>query len=263
MYLTWLDSNSWLIEIANKRILLDPWLVGSLTFGDTPWFFKADRRSPLPVSIYENIDLILLSQGLPDHAHPPTLKVLSRIIPIVGSPSAAKLTQELGYTNVTALAHDQVFSIPNLLEIHAVKGSPTGPTTTENGYILKDLGEGTSLYYEPHGYHTPTIQAFAPVDVVITPILDLRLPLLGTIIQGQQGALQVAKWLKPRIILPTAGDGDLIYSGFLLNFLKAEGSADMLRSQFQSHNLDTQILEVKVGERRQVSQTRNDAVASR
>lgn len=32
MQLIWLDSNSWLIEIARKRILLEPWLVSSLIF---------------------------------------------------------------------------------------------------------------------------------------------------------------------------------------------------------------------------------------
>jgi len=41
MYLTWLDSNSWLIELAGKRILLDPWLVGDLTFGNLTWLFRS------------------------------------------------------------------------------------------------------------------------------------------------------------------------------------------------------------------------------
>jgi L-ascorbate metabolism protein UlaG (beta-lactamase superfamily) len=37
MNLTYFDSNSWLIEIDGKRILLDPWLVGDLTFGSLTW----------------------------------------------------------------------------------------------------------------------------------------------------------------------------------------------------------------------------------
>ncbi|MGD1912253.1 MAG: MBL fold metallo-hydrolase, partial [Rivularia sp. (in: cyanobacteria)] len=28
MYLTYLDSNSWLLEIGGQNILIDPWLVG-------------------------------------------------------------------------------------------------------------------------------------------------------------------------------------------------------------------------------------------
>ena len=199
--------------------------------------------------LFQNIDLILLSQGLADHAHPATLKQLDRQIPVVGSPRAANLVTELGYAKVTALAHGEVFTIPHLLEIRAVLGSPTGPTTLENGYILKDLIDGTSIYYEPHGYHSQSIQEFAPVDVVITPTIDLKLPLVGTVIKGQQGAVQIAKWLKPQIILPTAAGGDLSYSGFLLKFLKAEGSIESLRSLFTTNSINTQIIEPKPWER--------------
>jgi L-ascorbate metabolism protein UlaG (beta-lactamase superfamily) len=241
MRLTWLDSNSWLIEAAGKRILLDPWLVGSLTFGNAPWFFKSDRRSPQ--SIPAQIDFILLSQGLEDHAHPETLKALDRSIPVIGSPSAAKVVKELGFTTINSLAHGQVFTIPDLIKIHAVKGAPVGPTTHENGYILQDLLENTSLYYEPHGYHSPEIQEFAPVDVMIAPILDLKLPLLGSIIKGQTSAVQAAKLLKPQLILPTAGDGDLIYSGLLVKFLQLEGNADSLRSLLSQNQISAEVYE--------------------
>ena len=250
MYLTWLDSNSWLIEIADKRILLDPWLVGSLMFGNAAWFFKSDRLTPREIP--KNIDLILLSQGLEDHAHPATLQQLDRQIPVIGSPSAAKVVKNLGYTKVTALNHDEVFSIPHLLEIRAVIGSPTGPTTMENGYILRDLLAGTAIYYEPHGYHTKSIQEFSPVDVVITPTIDLKLPLIGTVIKGHQSALKVAQWLKPQFILPTAAGGDLRFSGFLLKFLKAEGTVESLRALLAANNLATQIIEPKPWERFEV-----------
>ena len=243
MRLTWLDSNSWLIEAAGKRILLDPWLVGSLMFGNTPWFFKADRRSPQPIP--EKIDLILLSQGLEDHAHPETLRALDRSIPVIGSPSAAKVAKDMGYTTTTTLNHGEVFTIPDLIKIRAVKGSPTGPTTIENGYILQDLVENTSLYYEPHGSHAPEIQEFAPVDVVITPILDLKLPLVGAIIKGQASALQAAKLLKPQLILPTAGDGDLTYSGLLVKFLRAEGNVNSLRSLLSQNQIHAEVYEPK------------------
>ena len=258
MYLTWLDSNSWLIEIAGKRILLDPWLVGSLMFGNAAWFFKSERRTLREIP--QNIDLILLSQGLADHSHPPTLDQLDRQIPVVGSPRAAKLVKELGYANVTSLAHGEVFSIHNLLEIRAVLGSPTGPTTLENGYILKDLVEETSIYYEPHGYHSTSIQEFAPVDVVITPTVDLKLPLIGTVIKGQQGAVQIAQWLKPQIIIPTAAGGDLTYSGFLLNILKSEGTIDSLRSLFTASNISTQIIEPTPWQRFEVNLQKPDLV---
>ena len=46
MHLTYLDSNSWLMELAGKKILLDPWLVGPLVFGNQSWFFKGRAHDP-------------------------------------------------------------------------------------------------------------------------------------------------------------------------------------------------------------------------
>ncbi|MFM7885453.1 MAG: MBL fold metallo-hydrolase, partial [Pseudanabaena sp.] len=53
-------------------------------------------------------------------------------------------------------------------------------------------------------------------------------------------------------ILPTAAGGDLIFSGFLLKFLKAEGNAESLRSLLAANNINTQIIEPKPWERFEV-----------
>jgi L-ascorbate metabolism protein UlaG (beta-lactamase superfamily) len=250
MYLTWLDSNSWLIEMGGKRILLDPWLVGPLVFGNIDWLFKGSRLTERPIP--ENIDLILLSQGLEDHAHPPTLKQLDRNIPVVGSPGAAKVVQELGYTSVTALTHGESFVLNQCVEIKAFPGSPIGPTTVENGYLLKELESGLTVYYEPHGYHSPSLKQVAPIDVVITPMIDLALPLVGPIIKGTNSALEVAKWLQPQVMLPTAAGGDVVFEGLLLKLLRAVGSAAEFRNLLAQNNLKTQVLEPNPGERFEV-----------
>lgn len=246
MQLTYLDSNSWLIETAGLRILLDPWLVGPLVFGNLPWLFKGDR--PQPRQIPENIDLILLSQGLEDHAHPPTLKQLEKTIPVVGSPGAAKLCRELGYNQVTALSHNQSFTLANKLQITAFPGSPIGPTTVENAYLLKDLETGTSLYYEPHGYHSPTLKELAPIDVVITPIIDLGIPFVGAVIKGSQTALDLVKMVQPQVILPTAAGGDVIFEGFLMSILRASGSVEEFQKLLTANQLSTKVLDPKPGE---------------
>ncbi|RUR84793.1 hypothetical protein DSM107007_27270 [Nostoc sp. PCC 7120 = FACHB-418] len=247
MYLTWLDSNSWLLELSNQRILIDPWLVDALTFGNLDWLFKGYR--PQERAIPENIDLILLSQGLEDHAHPQTLKQLNPNIPVVASPNAAKVVQALGYTSVTTLVHGESFTFNNQIEIRAFPGSPIGPTVVENSYLVKELVTSLTLYYEPHGYHSPLLKQFAPVDVVITPTVDLALPLLGPIIKGYKSALEVAQWLEPQVMLPTAAGGDVIFEGLLTKVLKTEGSIADLRLLFQKNNLLTQLLEPNPGDR--------------
>lgn len=239
--LTYLDTNSWLIEWAGQRILLDPWFVGALTFGDTPWLFKAERLTPREFPA--NIDQIVLSQGLPDHAHVPTLEKCDRAIPVIASPSAAKIATELGFQTVQTLEHGQQHKVNADLTIAAVPGSPVGPNLLENGYVFSHRGEQTKLYYEPHGYHSAELDAFAPLDVVITPLIDLKLPLVGTVIGGQVRSLQLAERVQPQVMLPTAAGGDVQVTGLLNRLLKAEGSVESFRASLQANGLAVQVLE--------------------
>jgi L-ascorbate metabolism protein UlaG (beta-lactamase superfamily) len=246
MYLTWLDNNAWLIEMGGQRILLDPWLVGTLIFGNLPWFFKGTQLQPCPIP--DQIDLILLSQGLPDHAHPETLQQLDRSIPVVASPNAAKVVEGLGYTTIIPLPHGASHTIADRLTIEAVPGAPIGPFLTENGYLLTDSIEATKLYYEPHGFHSAQLKHAAPVDVVITPIVDLKLPVVGAILQGRETGLQVVEWLQPRFILPTA-DGEAVkFEGVLTTVLKEKGSIDEFQMQLNQRALATQVVNLKPGE---------------
>ncbi|MEC4803244.1 MAG: MBL fold metallo-hydrolase [Jaaginema sp. PMC 1079.18] len=247
MYLTWFDSNSWLIEVGDTHILLDPWLVDSLVFGKLPWLFKGTRSRERIIP--SKIDLILLSQGLEDHAHPATLKQLDRDIPVFASPSAAKVVRDLGYTQIITLEHGQNHRWGDRLNIQAVPGSPLGPLVTENGYIIRDRILETSLYYEPHGHHSEMLKTQGPIDVVISPVVDLSLPFGATIIQGFSSALQMCEWLQPQVLIPTAAGGDVEFTGLLNNFIEARGSIDAIRVKLAKANLPTQLLEPTPGER--------------
>jgi L-ascorbate metabolism protein UlaG (beta-lactamase superfamily) len=246
MQLTYLDSNSWLIEIDGKRILLDPWLVGELTFGDQSWLFRGKKNSPQPIP--ENIDVILLSQGLEDHAHPPTLKILDRNIPVVASPNAAKVVTELGYTDITPLDHGASFHLGNAVEIEAVPGSLIGVNLVENGYIIKGLKSGKNIYYEPHGNHSDSLKKAESIDVVITPLVSLKLPLIGAVIKGQETALKLCQWLKPQVILSTAAGGDIDFQGLLISILKSEGTLEDFSRLLKQNNLSTKAIDPKSGE---------------
>lgn len=240
MYLTWYGSNSWLIEIANKRILLDPWLVGPLVFGNQSWFFKAEQGQSYDIP--DNLDLILLSQGLPDHAHPPTLEALDKTIPVWGSPNAIKVAEKLGFQSLNPLDHGQASEL-EALSIEAFPGSPIGPMLTENAYVIRDRNSSESLYYEPHGFHSPDLDKASPIDVVITPLIDLTLPLLGPFIQGGKAAAQLAKQLRPSRIIPTTVGGDVTYSGILNNLLGAKGTLADLRQTFKAEGIPGEILD--------------------
>jgi L-ascorbate metabolism protein UlaG (beta-lactamase superfamily) len=245
MQLTWLDSNSWLWEIAGKRILLDPWLVGSLVFGNQTWLFQGEKPNASPIP--ENIDLILLSQGLEDHAHPPTLEVLDHQIPVVASPQAAKVVQRLGYSEVTILAPGAIYRLEDLLTIKAVPGSLMGPQAIENAYIVEDLTTGHRLYYEPHGNHHAQLQSEAPIDVVITPVVGISLLHFLPVLKGQQTTLELCKILKPQVVLPTAGAGEAQYKGVLTSLLKLDGTIPQFQASLQQAGLETTVFEPQTG----------------
>jgi len=246
MQLTYLGSNSWLWQWEDKNILVDPWLVGDLVFGNLTWLFKGTRREnppPLP----ERIDLILLSQGLEDHAHKPTLKTLDKTIPVVASPNAAEVAQELGFENVTSLPHGESYIWRDTIEILALPGALTG-LEKENAFLLTALKAQKRLYYEPHGFPPEEVKQYAPVDVVINPVVNLELPLAGPIINGKESAVQLAQWLQPQAIVGTAAGGSVDFEGVLLSLLKTDGSVEETRSRLKESNLATEIIDPNPGE---------------
>ncbi len=240
MHLTGYGANTWLIEMADQRILLDPWLVGPLVFGNQDWFFKAEHSQAYEIPV--GIDLILLSQGLPDHAHPPTLNALDKGIPVIGSPKAAQVVKKLGYTHIEVIAPGQAVQISEVLEVKAFPGTPLGPTVIENAYVLSDRTHPTSLYYEPHGFHSPELKTQGPVDVVLTPLMDLTLPWVGPFIKGSQAALKLAQWLTPQVMVPTTIGGDVEYSGLLNKFIGIQGDLTALQLELDQLGQHTQIL---------------------
>lgn len=241
MQLTWLDSNSWLINIAGLKILLDPWLVGSLVFGNATWLLEGKKRTLREIP--DNIDLILLSQGLEDHAHPPTLQILDHNLPVVASENGGKVCEGLGYQNIKTLKHGESYVFQDKIVIQAMIGSPVGPNLVENGYIIRDLSNEDSLYYEPHGFHSTNLKEEEAVKVIITPLTNIKIPFIGPVIKGQQDAVAVCQWLKPEFILSTAAGGDLEFKGLLTKLLKEEGSIDNFRNLLTKENVTTKVIE--------------------
>jgi L-ascorbate metabolism protein UlaG (beta-lactamase superfamily) len=239
MHLTYYGANSWLLDLADQRILIDPWLVETLTFNGQSWLFEG-RHAVAPQQP-EGVTLILLSQGLDDHAHIPTLKILDKSIPVVGSASAVKRVRELGYSDVTLLKPGDRHQLGDLT-IEATPGAPV--PQVENGYVLR--GEGRSLYYEPHGYSPKDL--VGPIDIVITPIVDLGLPIVGPIIKGNDLTVDLAQRLQAKYVLPTAAGGDISYSGILDRLLQVTGDAAIFEGLLRSRQSDTTLLVPTVGE---------------
>jgi L-ascorbate metabolism protein UlaG (beta-lactamase superfamily) len=213
---TYLGANGWWLEFGDLRVLVDPWLEGPLTFAPGGWLFRGELPGPrvLPGSPH----LLLLSQGLPDHCHPPSLARLERDLPVVGSAAAAARVRRLGFRRVTALAPGQSHSVQEL-RITATAGAPV--PQVENGYLLEHQ-EGR-LYLEPHGF-LPEDLAPPPLDAVITPVVDLGLPLLGTFVKGSEVLPLLLPRLRPATVLASTTGGAVRFTGLLPALLRQRGA---------------------------------------
>ena len=89
----------------------------------------------------------------------------------------------------------------------------------------------------------------APVDVVVTPLVDLKIPLLGSVIKGSTSALQAIDLLHPQVILPTAAGGDVILEGLLMSILQTSGGVEEFRQLLSAKQSPTQVIDPKPGDR--------------
>jgi len=223
---TYLGANGWLIEFGPFKILIDPWLRGDLIFSKTSWLLRGELTSE--IKIPNQISLILLTQGLADHAHQPTLKILAKSIPVVASESAAKVAERLGFRKVTPLKNSSTHQIDEL-KITATKGAPI--PMHENGYIIEHpMG---TVYIEPHGFLDESIKV-KNIDLAITPIVDVKIPILGSIIKGLEVVSKIEQELKPGLILASTTGGDIKYSGLLSMLLI--GSGDIIQAKNKLKN---------------------------
>ena len=212
---TYLGSNGWLINFKKTNLIIDPWLTGDLIFPPGDWFFKGSLENE--ISINNDIDIILLTQGLPDHCHIPTLKKFRRDIPIVCSKSAKEKVENLGFSSIKILQPSDK-TIQNNLSIEATAGAPV--PQIENGYIVKDE-EDNSFYIEPHGYLDENLKK-QDLDAVITPTKNLELPLVGPFVKGADVIPKLIKTFNPKYILSSTVGGDAKYSGFLNKLISVQ-----------------------------------------
>ena len=241
---TYLGANGWLLDFAGLRVLVDPWLEGSLSFPPGPWLLEGTLGAPQPVP--EQLDLLLLTQGLADHAHPDTLKLLSRTLPVVGSKAACRVVRDLGFESVTSLKPGESANQQGL-RIQATAGAPV--PAVENGYLLEH-SSGT-LYLEPHGFLDPTIPR-QQLDAVITPMVDLGLPIFGSFVKGKSVLPQLVERFQPRTVLASTSGGDVRFEGALSGMLQMQGS---IAESGQRLPEGTRWIDSQPGERYSLSQT--------
>jgi len=212
---TYLGSNGWFIKFKKNNLIIDPWLKGDLIFPPGEWFFKGSLEQE--ISIDKDIDIILLTQGLPDHCHIPTLEMFRKDIPIICPRSANVILEKIGFSSIKILNPTEKTHQFNL-SFEATAGAPV--PQVENGYIVRD-DEGNSFYIEPHGYLDETVDK-QKLDAVITPTKNLELPMVGPFVKGADVIPKLINKFNPKFILSSTVGGDAKYSGLLNKFISVQ-----------------------------------------
>jgi len=215
---TYYGANGWLLEFDKIKILIDPWLNGSLKFPPGDWLIKGELKHSIESP--KDIDFLLLTQGQPDHTHPPTLDKISKSTPVVASKSASGIVSKMGFNNVNTLNPGEDF-IHNNLIIKATSGAYV--PNIENGYIIDHNSD--SVYIEPHGFLDKNIKA-RDIDLVITPVIDFSLPIAGKFIKGKSVLPNIIKLFNPSTVLASTTGGDITFSGIINNLIKVDGSTE-------------------------------------
>ncbi len=215
---TYYGANGWLIELDKTRILIDPWLNGDLTFPPGDWLIKGKLGKE--VEIPSSIDFLLLTQGQPDHAHPPTLEKINKSIPVIASQAASNVVSKIGFAEINTLKPGEAFK-KNNINIQATSGASV--PNIENGYIIESGQD--SIYIEPHGFLDKRIKP-RNIDLLITPVIDFSLPLAGKFIKGKTVLPELLKLFNPTTVLASTTGGDINFTGLINNLIKVDGSVE-------------------------------------
>ncbi|XP_039042290.1 uncharacterized protein LOC120181173 [Hibiscus syriacus] len=257
--LTYLEGNSWLWDVSGVKLLVDPILVGNLDFG-IPLLYDAAKKfiKNFKLSDLPQLDCLLITQNFDDHCHLRTLKPLSEMSPnlrVVATPNAKPLLDPL-FRNVTYLEPGQESEVESSngskVRIQATPGPVLGPPwqRPENGYLVISPQGQLTLYYEPHCLYNKDFLEKERADIIITPVIKQLLPKF-TLVSGQEDAVQLAKLLDAKFIVPMK-NGDLDSKGFLASIVRSEGTIESFKELLSKELPDAKVLEPTPGEPLQI-----------
>mmetsp|Transcript_33021 Transcript_33021/g.104493 ORF Transcript_33021/g.104493 Transcript_33021/m.104493 type:complete len:311 (-) Transcript_33021:1013-1945(-) len=234
---THLEVNAMIWKTNGLSVLVDP-IAGQLDFG-IPLVYKAnqvvlDEDACMAMIQESKPDVVLLTQGLDDHTHLPTMEKVLKLFPevkVIAAPSAAGKVSSLGLApgQLTVLSPGEdtefVGGSCSKLRVRATEGALVGPPwqARENGYLV-ETEQGPSVYYEPHADVEPAELKAAGLkaDVVISPTTAQKLPGF-TLVYGGDRTLDIAEALGAQVVVPLR-NGELKAEGPLAGLIEAEGA---------------------------------------
>lgn len=178
--LTWLGHASFLIRLAGRTLLTDPYLSDVAA----PWPVRSPRRFAPPalgVDQLPDIDLLLVSHNHYDHLDAPTVEALRARadVPVVVPLGLGGFFSRRGYGRVSELGWWESCRIDRLTvtAVPAIHFSRRGPFDANKslwcGFVIEDE-TGTRVHFVGDTAYSPVFaeigDAFAPIDCALVPI---------------------------------------------------------------------------------------------
>ena len=236
-----LGGNTFLLKYSNGQcILVDPWLTGSITFGSgiAKALYTGTKAQTGSISdIVQNARLIVLTQSLPDHAHPPTLREIASIkpdIPIVASPAAASFAETFGFEQIFSVPPNQRISLSEpSASLIATEGALVGPpwSTRENGFVIEISGK--RVFYEPHAdSRSASLSTVGKVDAMITPLKKVTLGGFPLVF-GHEPLSRLVQLLDPERVIALV-NSDVESQGLISSLISSSGSSEVFQQAVRS-----------------------------
>jgi len=226
----------WQVPEAQVSLVIDP-IASQLDFG-VPWGYRANKKVLDEKETFNAIAQAepthcLLSQGLDDHTHLPTLVKLVEKLPelqFIVAPSARdKVATVVDSSRISVLRPGKSLSLAPSVRLAATEGALVGPPwqDRENGWLLEV--QDRKIYMEPHADVTDEALRGLKADVIISPIKEQSLPAQVPeaaqfkLVYGGARTLEIAQALEASVVIPL-GNGEVRTEGPLAGLVRASGS---------------------------------------
>jgi L-ascorbate metabolism protein UlaG (beta-lactamase superfamily) len=190
MKITMIGHSTVLIEVADKRILTDPYfgLHGNLAY--------ARVRPPARVrEELADVDLVMVSHNHWDHTDRQFLRMLPAAVPVFAPAASASMTRLKGGRNVVGLSVWQRKELDGV----TITAVPARHITFTIGYVIES--EGARIYFAGDtylaGFMTRIGHEMRP-EVALIPVTTFRIPMT----MGESQAVKAVRLLSPQTIIP-------------------------------------------------------------
>jgi L-ascorbate metabolism protein UlaG (beta-lactamase superfamily) len=187
---------TWILTLGGRRLLIDPWLVGSEVDGHPLFSEQWHVHACMAPGDVGPIDAIVLSQPFDDHCHRATLERLPKV-PILAVPAADDRLTNWGFASERRVRISDTDW--GALQLHHLRPSALDPT---HGALRLEGADG-SVLIAPHGLRAST--PVAPVDVLLVTHTTYALPFFlgGTVNLGDAAAQDLARRTGARRVIDT------------------------------------------------------------